>query len=384
MATQKALRILYQAKGNATGLADVKAQIYLNGVAKAVGGSAVVLTEVDATNSPGLYELLLSGATLTGYGVAAGSYNCIEGYIDSASKSAKAPFREELTVANTDDIDSKLGSPAGASVSADVAAIKSELGTPAGASVSADIAAVKSDTGAIKIDLESGTYSLQNILTAIQAVQNNAGFAVPVPAQLFIPASGSNSYRIPVTVYNTDNALIDPDSNTITVGLVNQAGSSRTSFLGSTTMTRDSLGQYHVDLAIPSTEVEEELLFTFTYAIGGATTARRAVSQTVSDVLASGYALQSTLLDVQTTVNDIDSLVNDGTVGLAAIVAILANATYGLSALETILTNATYGLSALQVQAASTQGSGFVSATDSNHAISAYLLANLFLGGRAV
>lgn len=329
MAVQKAVRILYQAKNNQTGLTDVKAQIYLNGAAKAVGGSAVLLSEVDPTNSPGLYELLLSAATLTGYGVVAGSYNCLEGYIDSVSKTAKAPFREELTVASSDDIDAKLG-------------------TPAGASVSADIAAVKTDTAAIKVDLETGANSLANILAAIQIVQNNAGFAVPVPKQFTIPSSGNNVYVIPLTIYNEKNGLVDPDSNSIVVTLQNQAGVDRGAFMtgysaGSAPAVRDSLGQYHITTTIPSTEVEEELTFSFAYAIGGLATARKAVTQTLLDVNVSGLAQQSTLLAVQTAV---------------------AN-------LQTDVTS-------------NVEGTGFTTGSDSLHAISTYLQANLFVGGKAI
>lgn len=371
MASQKPLRILYQAKNNTTGLTDVKAQVYLNGVAKAVGGSAIVLSEVDSVNSPGLYELLILAATLTTWGVAAGSYNCIEGYIDSVSHSAKAPFREELTVANTDDIDSKLGSPAGASVSADIAAIKSELGTPAGASVSADIAAVKADTAAIKVDVESAASSLPNILAAVQAIQNNAGFAIPVPAQVIIPPSGSNTYKIPLTIYNEKNQLVDPDSSSIIVGLVNYAGVDRGSYLtgssgspATVAATRDSLGQYHVDVVIPSSAPQEELIFTFSYAIGGAATARKAVTVAVTDVNADGFALQTTLLATQTTVNSIQSEVTDGSSGLAAI----------KSAVDALQSDVTSNV----------EGAGFDNSTDSLVQISSFLRANLYQGGRAV
>lgn len=68
----------------------------------------------------------------------------------------------------TGDAFARLGAPAGASVSADVAAVKSQtaaievdtqdiqtkIGTPAGASVSVDIAAVKSQTAAIETDTQ--------------------------------------------------------------------------------------------------------------------------------------------------------------------------------------------------------------------------------------
>lgn len=345
MANPRNLRFEYQAKSNTTGLTDVFAQVYLNNVAKAVGVGAILLTEVDATNSPGLYELFIPSATLVTWGVAAGSENTVSGYINSATKPAYAPFKQQVTFYTTDEVMSRIG-------------------TPAGASVSADIASIKSDTSAIKTDLESGPNSLATILTAIQAVQNNAGFAVPVPAQLIIPGSGSNVYRIPVTVYDTNNDLVDPDSNTITVALVNQAGTNRASYLSSTTMTRDSLGQYHVDVTILSSAPQEELLFTFSYDILTKTTARRAVTETMPDVAASGFALQSTLLDVQGDVDNIESVVTDAGFGNAAIKAAVV-------ALQTDVTN-------------NVEGSGFSASTDSLHAISAYLITNLFIGGRAV
>lgn len=398
MATQKQLRFLYQAKNSATGLVDVKAQVYVNGVSKAVGVSAIVATEMDSSNSPGVYEVVITSAQLTTWGVAQGVYSAIEVKVDSASKPAETIFRQELTVANTDDIDLKIGAPVGASVSA-------------------DIAAVKSDTSAIKVDLETGASSLATILAAVQAIQNNAGFAVPVPATLVKPASGSNTYRIPVTLYNSKNALVDADTNSIVVSLVNQSGADRSTYLtgnasGTAPMVRDSLGQYHIDVAIPSTAAQEELLFNFAYAVGGVATARRTVSEIITDVNADGFALQSTLVATQTTVNAINALVTDPVNGLANIESQIANGTYGLSALQalsaaiqslltngtyglaaintavgavsTTLANATYGLSALQVQGASSQGTGFVSSTDSLHAISLYLSANVYSGGRAV
>lgn len=392
MAIQKSLRFLYQSKNNITALTDVKAQIYVNDVAKAVGVSAISATanangskiqEVDATNAPGVYEVLLTAADLTAWGIAQGSYSALEVRVDSASKSAPAIFRGEPTVANLDDIDLKLGAPAGASVSA-------------------DIAAVKSDTAAIKVDLETGTSSLATILSAVQAIQNNAGFAIPVPATLIKPSTGSNTYRVPLSIYNSNNALVDPTTNTITVGMVNQSGADRGSYLtgssgtpATVVATRDSLGQYHVDLAIPSTAAQEELILSFAYSVGGIATSRRAVTEIISDVQADGFALQTTLIAVQTTgtdtntrVQDVQTKVNDPTSGLAA-----ANTLQGLIKTQTDkLGDATIGLSAIKTAVNSTlteittnvEGAGFVVATDSLHAISAYITANIFSGGRAV
>jgi hypothetical protein len=369
MAVQKNVRVLYQAKNNRTGLTDVKAQIYLNGAAKAVGASAVTLNEVDATNSPGLYELVLTAAMLTSYGVVAGQTNTLEGYINSVTAPAFAPFREELTVANADDVDTHL-------TAQDTA-----------------IAAVKSDTSAIKADLETGSASLSTILSAVQQIANNAGFSIPIPATMLRPGTGSNVYRIPITTYNEKNALIDPDTNAITVTVVNQAGADRSSILTGVSGTsapavRDSVGQYHIDVTIPSTAAQEELIFNFAYSIAAAATARKASTNVISDVQSDGFALQTTLLDVQTKVTDADSLLNNATYGLAA-----AKALHDAIKLQTDkLGDATIGLQAIKTQAVANQteivqnveGTGFVSATDSLHAISQLLQASLYTGGRAV
>lgn len=402
MATQKDLRFIYQSKNNITGLTDVRAQIYVDGLAKAVGVNAINATpnangsqisEVDATNAPGIYEVFIAAADLTAWGVAAGSYSALEARIDSASKAAPAIFRQEETVANLDDINTRLGAPVGASISADIAAIETKLGTPAGASVSADIAAIKSDTGAIKADLETGPNSLATILSNIQSLQNasignGVGFVLPM---MLIPASGSNTYRIPITIQNNDGALIDPTSNLVTVGVLNAAGTDRGGYLtgssgspATVAATRDSVGQYHVMFVVPSTAVEEDLNFSFAYTVGSNAMVRYGQAQLLTDMAASGFALQSTLLAVQTTVNAIDSEVTNGTYGLAAIEAILTNGTYGLAAIEALLVNGTYGLSALQVQGAATQGVGFTGSTDSLHAIRAFLDANVYSGGRAI
>lgn len=363
----KPIKVLYQSKNLATGLTDVKAQIYVNGIAKAVGASAISLVELDATNAAGDYLLSISASAQAAWPAVVG--DDIEIKIDSASKSAPANVRFTATAFSTDDLDSHL-------VTQDTA-----------------IAAVKSDTAAIKNDLETGSASLATILTAVQAIQNNAGFSVPVPATMIKPASGSNSYRIPFTVYNEKNLLVDPDTNSIVVTLVNQAGADRSTYLtgnaaGSAPAVRDSLGQYHIDVAIPSTSSQEELIFGFAYAVAGAATARRAVSEIITDVAADGFALQTTLLDVQTRATDIQTKVNDATIGLAA-----ANALQSLIKTQTDkIGDATIGLSAIKASVvalqsdvtANVEGSGFVSASDSLHAISLYLQANVYSGGRAI
>lgn len=362
MATQKDLRFIYQSKNSTAGLTDILAEVYLNKVAKAVAGSAIsftatangsVITALDATNSPGVYEVLIKAADLTAYGVAQGQYNALEVVVNSTSTPAEAIFRTELTVANTDDIDLKLG-------------------TPAGASVSADIAQVETNVLAIKADLETGSSSLANIFAAVQAIQNGVisnGIGYVIPA-LIIPASGSTTYKIPITVMNNDGALVDPTSNTVTVGLLNAAGTDRGSYLtgasgspATVSATRDSVGQYHVVVVVPSTAVQEDLIFSFAYSIGANAMVRYGQSQTITDVNADGFALQTTLLNVQTTVNSTQALAS-GSNGFAAINSAVA-------ALQADLDT-------------NVEGSGFSNSTDSLHQISAYMRANLYTGGRAV
>lgn len=398
----KKVRIIYSAKNFTTGLSDVKANIYINQVAKAVGVSAVALTELDATNAPGLYYAEILPATLAGYGAVAG--DALEARINSASFSAPAAYKETLSGISTDDIDAKLGTPAGASVSADIASIKSELDT-----VNTNAAAIKADVedatnglpaiktavngvqttaSAIKADVEDATNGLAAIKTAVTAlssqvssIQNNTNFEAFVPQNLVKPTSGSTTFRVVMNVQNEHGSVADPDSNAITVSLTNSAGTDRSSMLVGVSGTtapavRDAAGKYHIDVTVASGSTEEELVFGFDYTISAAAYSKRRVGLVTNNVQADGFAQQTTLLAVQTTatdtntrVTDIQSKVNDttiglsnieslvfaakadlenGTFGLAQLQALLANGTYGLSALQSILANGTYGLSALQ------------------------------------
>lgn len=70
-------------------------------------------------------------------------------------------------------VKSVIGAPAGASIAADIAEVEGEtdsviatLGSPAGASVSADVAAIKGDTGTILTDVNSGAGAIYNRLGA--------------------------------------------------------------------------------------------------------------------------------------------------------------------------------------------------------------------------
>jgi len=105
----------------------------------------------------------------------------------------------DAVIADTEDIQSKIGTPAGASLSADVAsvqtavdAVDTKLGAPAGSSVSADIAAIKA------------------VVDTLQ-VSTNAHMIPSVPSELY---SSAVAIRVKVSVTVVDGetgAVEDPD-----------------------------------------------------------------------------------------------------------------------------------------------------------------------------
>lgn len=84
-------------------------------------------------------------------------------------------------------VNTKLGTPAGASVSADIASISSKLGAPAGASVSADIASVSSSVSAVSssvatVNTKLGTPAGASVSADIASVNSKLG--TPVGASI--------------------------------------------------------------------------------------------------------------------------------------------------------------------------------------------------------
>jgi hypothetical protein len=130
-------------------------------------------TELDATNAPGLYSFdLTQGETNADKVLGTGKSTTANiKLIPLLVYTLPAAFTSH--VAQTGDNFARLGAPAGASVSADIAAIEAQtddigaagagltaaddailaiLGAPVGASLSADVAAVKAQTAAIETD----------------------------------------------------------------------------------------------------------------------------------------------------------------------------------------------------------------------------------------
>lgn len=157
----KPQRIIYQYKNNATGKAAVtKAkEIRRNGVSVATN---VSLTEIDVTNMPGSYELLLSTTTLATYG-GVGFYDV---YINSTVGGDSAPAVAVRFVTLNDDDDNATA-----------------------------IATVNSIVSDIQTKVNSGTYGLSalkgliDVLTA--TVNTDAATLTDIEGTGFISATDS-------------------------------------------------------------------------------------------------------------------------------------------------------------------------------------------------
>lgn len=111
------------------------------------------------------------------------------------------------------------------------------LGAPAGASVSADIAA---------------NLTAINNLNNLSALANIFGTSV-----LEIPDSGTTLYPFTLTIKNEKGQLVDVDSNTVTITAVNGAGTSRSGNLSATAHV--ATGRYTFTYGVTSAATEEGL-----------------------------------------------------------------------------------------------------------------------------
>lgn len=171
-----------------------------------VAGTNYTWTEIStgAFSGKGLYILEITQATLNG----TGEYTVA---INGGSGSAVAEFScySELPA----DVYTRVGAPAGASVSADIAAVKvdtgaistvnTKLGTPAGVSVSADIAAVKSDTSVAASQSTTAATQATTAATNTGTINTKLGSPAGVSVSADIAALQTD-----IDTNNTDTALV--------------------------------------------------------------------------------------------------------------------------------------------------------------------------------
>jgi len=372
----KNLRFLYTARNEQTGLLDVTAKIRRNGTEVATG---VALTEISAVNYPGIYELNITPVMQGTYG-GAGFYQV---YINSASRNAPATQAKWSLENDEDDLEAHL----------DI--IEGKIDT---IDTVADGIAVQ--TTDIQAKVNNGTYglaALQTLISTVQSavgnIQNNTRFSASVPGDLIRPPSGTTTYRVPISLFDTNGDMEDPDSNQIAVTIANSSGVSRKSYLAGYVdeptpiyATRVGKGDYYIDVVLPNTATVEELIFAFSYNENAVPYVQRRVGNVVADVQSSGFALETTAQTILADTDEIQQKINNGTYGLSAlrnaidaaqldidaILAELASATYGLSAIKTAVdTKASQtSVNNIQTDVDDIQGAGFATGTDSLKAIS--------------
>lgn len=155
-----------------TGLSSFAVYRSRNGGA-AVAYTTPTITEIDATNMPGLYGLLIDEDTT----IASGSDS--EEYAVRITQASMVPVTRTIELYRRD-------TTSGATSTAQTGDNFARLGAPAGASISADIAATKGDTAAIKAktdNLPSDPADHSVVIAATDAILSAVG-DVPTNAEL--------------------------------------------------------------------------------------------------------------------------------------------------------------------------------------------------------
>lgn len=151
------------------------------------------------------------------------------------------------------------------------------------------------------------TANQTSILNAVNSITTNtARTGITVPQFVPLPASGSTTVLIKATLFNLQGQLEDADSNTVTIHAALANGTSEDSNLSSTTMTRDSAGQYHVTYTLSSGAPEGGLYLAVTYNVN-------------SVPMAANATFSVAQADTVTSIASILAAIQNGTYGLSAL-----------------------------------------------------------------
>ncbi len=198
--------------------------------------------------------------------------------------------------------------------------IYSRIGAPAGASISADVAAVKTDTAASQTSestllsrLSSARAGYMDNLNVggnvassaeVVGIQNNTRVVRVVNDVFERPDSGSTAFRVELLIYDEVGNMEAPDSAP-TISVVNQAGTSRDANLDSTTMSLVSTGRYRSTYTIDTAHVLEQLVFSFSVVEGSATRVYANPAQVVDTTAVDFTATDRTNLGAIKTQTDL-------------------------------------------------------------------------------
>ncbi len=164
---------------------------------------------------------------------------------------------------------SDYDAPTRAEATSDKNEVLSRLGTPAGADVVADIASNKTDLGTLLTRLSEARASYLDFLNIGGAVASQAdvqGIGVPLrvrfvaPPQIERPDSGSVTYRLWIYSYGDSGQAEDLDSVPV-VAAENNASTDRSGNLGTVTKQAATTGIYYVDYTVADSHALEGLVF---------------------------------------------------------------------------------------------------------------------------
>ncbi len=104
----------------------------------------------------------------------------------------------------------------------------------------------------------------------VQSIQNNTSCVRSVPTMIERPDSATATYRIELLLYDDRGQMATPDAAP-TISLVNQAGADLSARLDNVAMTLVSVGRYRAVYSASNTDAIEQLVWTFSVVVGGAT-----------------------------------------------------------------------------------------------------------------
>ena len=159
--------------------------------------------------SVGTMTNLGSGATISGNLVAIDTVvDTISANVSHATFGLAALDTDLANIeADTQDLQSKIGTPAGASLSADVAAIYSRVGAPVGSNISADIAALKS---------------------VADNINNSTRVNASVATLLEVPETGTAYYHVSHNIFDSAGLPTDSNGDAVYFRVINPAGATKT------------------------------------------------------------------------------------------------------------------------------------------------------------
>ncbi len=135
----------------------------------------------------------------------------------------------------------------------------------------------------------------EDIDIVIANAGNQSALLVSIPI-LERPPSGSFPYKILALFQGPEGTLADPDGEVILHAVENQGGADKSANLDSTTMTRISEGRYESVYTVDSTAQIEQLVFTFSFTVNGASMTK-VETASVLDTTAGGDEIKASGLN---------------------------------------------------------------------------------------